>query len=85
MTEPDDRSDPFCRMTASLILNKDGNFGGALVIVPPVGGGDPIETLILDNNQSPAQFWATIETKAVIRKNELIEQERTMQAFPRGR
>jgi hypothetical protein len=39
------------------------HFGGACVIIPPDGGGDSIELLLLDASADPAQFWATIATR----------------------
>ena len=85
MTEQKDRSEPFVKMAAAITLNASGRFGGAVVIIPPDGAGENIEVLMIDSDNSPAQFWATIETKAIIRKNEAIETGNSRVQFPRGR
>ena len=72
----------FLDMAARLKLNGDKNFGGAFVVVPP-SGGDPIQTLILDGKQDPAQFWAILKTKAEMALAGLDEQQRNQQAFRR--
>lgn len=56
----------FRAMADALEKNADGSFGGAFVIIPPEGGGDPIETLILDSKQDLAQFWNAVITKCQI-------------------
>lgn len=72
---------PFIQMAERIALNKDSNFGGAVVIVPPENGGEPIELLILDLKADPAQFWATIKTRIDIKIAELDEKQRTQQTF----
>jgi hypothetical protein len=56
---------------------KTSKFGGAAVIVPPEGGGAPIELLILDASGDPAQFWATIVTRAKMVIDE-VERKKTL-------
>jgi hypothetical protein len=56
-------------------------FGGAVVIIPPVNAGEPIEMLVLDLKADPAQFWSTIKTRIEIKLAELDEQQRKQQAF----
>lgn len=74
----------FTAMAEKLRLNGDTQFGGAFVIVPPVNGGDPIQTLILDAAQDPAQFWSIVKTKADIMLGSLDERTRQQQGgFPR--
>lgn len=48
-------------------------FAGAVVIVPPKDGGDPVELMILDEKSDPAQFWATVLTRVQMRINEVQE------------
>jgi len=85
MTDSIGRSEPFVRMAAAIELNVAGQFGGAVVIVPPKDAGDPVETLILDNSQSPAEFWAALKTRCEIKLSQLIEAERNMATFGRPR
>jgi hypothetical protein len=56
-------SDYFRKMATAIDHNAAAGFGGAFVIIPPEGGGNPIETLILDEKQDPAQFWTLLKTK----------------------
>jgi len=56
-------SDYFRKMATAIDHNAAAGFGGAFVIIPPEGGGNPIETLILDEKQDPAQFWIMLQSK----------------------
>jgi hypothetical protein len=57
----------FIAMSERILRNDYGaKFGGACVIVPPEGGGDPIEFLVLDEAADPAQFWSTIMSRIQI-------------------
>ena len=38
-------------------IEKNENFGGAFVVVPPEGAGESVQTLLLDPTPDPAQFW----------------------------
>jgi hypothetical protein len=69
-------SEKFTEMAARIEHNQPAEFAGAAVIVPPAGGGEPIEILILDKSaDSAVQFWATIMArgKQVL---EAVDQER---------
>jgi hypothetical protein len=92
MSEPLIQEDPnspgalaqrFRDMADRMVLNGDKAFGGSFVIVPPKDGGAPIETLILDAKQDPAQFWAIVETKAKMALAGLDELSRNQQAVTR--
>jgi len=72
----------FTEMAEAMSLNGNRNFGGAFVVVPPQGG-EPINTLILDSNQDPAQFWAILKTKAEMALAGLDEQQRNQTGFGR--
>ncbi len=61
-----DVSDRYRLMADRIDHNADAAFGGSCVIIPPPGGGDPIEFILLDLKSDPAQFWATISTKITI-------------------
>ena len=56
-------ADRFRKMADRIDHNKDAGFGGACVIVPPTGAGDPIEILMLDNSADLAQFFSTVATR----------------------
>ena len=73
--------EPFTKMAARLLHNADATFGGAVVIVPPVG--DPIELLMLDAQGDAGQFWGTIKTRIQLAVDKLDEQQRVAQGFGR--
>ena len=73
----------FTAMAAAIEHNAAATFGGAVVIIPPTNGGEPIELLILDLKADPAQFWSTIKTRIEIKLAELDERQRSQQAFGR--
>ena len=73
----------FTAMAAAIEHNAGATFGGAVVIIPPTNGGEPIELLILDLKADPAQFWSTIKTRIEIKLAELDERQRSQQAFGR--
>lgn len=76
-----DPSLQFGAMAKRIVHNAGQSFGGAFVIVPP--NGDPIETLILDAKQDPAQFWSLIKTRCDIALQEIDERQRTTRPFGR--
>ena len=51
----------FERMAATIRLNKDNNFGGAFVLVPPPGFGEPVESIVLNSDNAKLQFWANLK------------------------
>lgn len=51
----------FDEMAAKIRLNKDDNFGGAFVLVPPPGFGQPIDGLILNSSNAAMMFWANLK------------------------
>ncbi|MDE2097110.1 MAG: hypothetical protein KGL39_07680 [Patescibacteria group bacterium] len=61
-----DASDLFRKMAERIDANADAGFGGAFVIVPPEGGGDPASTMIIDPTSDPTAFWSFLKTKAEI-------------------
>ena len=78
-----DRGEPFFQMRERISKNTTDTFGGAFVVVPPEGGGDPLETLILDSKQDPAQFWNLLMTKCQIMLAELDQKQRSNASFGR--
>lgn len=64
-------------------IEKNVNFGGAFVVIPPPEGGDPVETLIIDSRQDAAQFWQMLLTKCQLMIAELDQKQRANQSFGR--
>jgi len=83
LVEPqrNEAAERFTAMAASIEHNPIATFGGAVVIMPPLNGGEPIELLILDLKADPAQFWSTIRTRIDIKLAELDETRRNTTAF----
>ncbi len=77
---PKEIADRFRKMADLIEANKDFPFGGAFVMVPPQGL-DPVEILVLDTRQSPAQFYSTIEVLGRERFSNLAEEEMRRKAF----
>lgn len=75
----------FNNMADRMSLNGNDSFGGAFVIIPPIGGGEPIETLILDSKQDLAQFWNAVITKCQIMLAKVEQDQRQQGTFGRGR
>lgn len=68
----------FSRMAQRLEHNLDSTFGGAFVIVPPSGAGEPMEALILDSAGDPAQFLMLLQAKIAHALKEIEDRERSM-------
>lgn len=76
MDKPNTPSDRLCRMAEQINRNAGSTFGGAVVIIPPDQGGEPIEILILDSQGDPAQFWGTVTLRVQAGINQLEEQRK---------
>lgn len=76
-----DNAGLFRKMADNIDHNKGAPFGGAIVIVPPDGGGKPVSTLLLDDAGDPAQFWAALQARAQIEIANLSDKQRQQQAF----
>jgi hypothetical protein len=76
-------SEPFTKMAARIEHNLEGStFGGAVVIVPPVG--EQIEMLTFDSGSAAAAvFWSTLKTRIQMEIDKLEEQQRTAGGFGR--
>jgi hypothetical protein len=72
----------FRAMADRILLNKDGTFGGAVVIIPPEGGGAPVDLFLL-TQQPPGLFWASLQVMVKTALEELDRQDR--QGRPYGR
>ena len=76
-------ADAFFEMQQRILKNDESTFGGAFVIVPAEGAGEPLETLILDARPDPAQFWQMLLVKCQIMLGEIEAKSRANQAFGR--
>lgn len=87
LVEPpkNEAAERFKAMAAAIEHNAQATFGGAVVIIPPVNGGNPIELLMLDLQADPAQFWSTIRTRIDIKLSEISDQQRNQTAFGQRR
>lgn len=74
-------SDPFSRMAQRIDHNASEVFGGAFVIVPPVGAGAQIEALLLSANNDPANFWMVLQGQI----NKVLEELKNPQPYGRVR
>jgi hypothetical protein len=66
---------------AHMRQHADRFFGGAFVVVPPVGA--PISTLIVDQSQDLVQFWSLLRAKADIELARLQAEENNRWKIPR--
>lgn len=83
MVDDNEHAKPFRDMADSIMHNASNGFGGALVIVPPDGGGKAVSVLLLDNANDAAQFWGLIGPKAQIALAEITQQQKAPPGFPR--
>jgi len=70
------QSEPFSEMANAIKHNAGQAFGGAVVIVPPEGGGEPISLLMLDSKGDVAQFYGTISSRIQMIVQDLQEKQR---------
>lgn len=80
MIEDNAQAALFRKMADDIMHNAENGFGGAFVIVPPSGGGNPISVLMLDSANDAAQFWGLIGPKAQMALQDLVNQTRNGQA-----
>lgn len=73
-------ADRFRAMADQIERNAESTFAGAVVIIPPADGGDPVEILQLDTNPSPSEFWGLIKYKADAAMHDVGNQARLGQA-----
>ncbi len=69
----------FDQMAVTIRRNAGGNFGGAFVLVPPPGFGDPVDSLILNSANAKLQFWANLKNIVDQTLLQLQEQQRLAQ------
>lgn len=81
--QPVSNADRFRLMADRIELNKESGFGGACVIIPPVGAGEPIEILMLDNSADLAQFFSTVATRVARAVDEASAKNQIAQGFGR--
>lgn len=74
-------SEPFTKMAERIDKNEGESFGGAFVIVPPVGAGDPMQSLMFNTGTDNAQFWLMLQGMI----NTALANIQANQANPYGR
>lgn len=72
----------FTKMADAILLNKQASFGGAVVIIPPEGGGEPVDLLLL-TRQSPVAFWALLKATVEAALSDLDAAARQNRAYGR--
>jgi len=80
------KSEPFFQMKERIDRNVSDGFGGACVIVPPEGGGDPIEILIVvpkGGKMDLVQFYSTISSRIATTLEDLNQQNSIASGFGR--
>jgi hypothetical protein len=50
----------FKAIAERLEKNTNEEFGGVFLIVPPEGGGEPIDGIFLASKPNPVSFWASL-------------------------
>jgi len=83
VNEPPSNAERFRKMAERIDHNADAGFGGACVIIPPGGQGDPIEVLLLDNAADPATFYSTVSTRLQLALDKIGDQKAQQAAFGR--
>jgi len=78
-----EKSASFHEMAQAIEHNEKQGFGGAVVIVPPEGGGEPISLLMLDSSGDPAQFYSTIMTRIQLVLQRLQDEKQRVASFGR--
>lgn len=67
-----DKAKPFLDMAERVSRLLDGDFAGALIIVPP-GDAEPIVMLNVDPSQNAAHFWNAAKNRVEIAFAEFME------------
>ena len=82
-TQPPSNAERFRKMAERIDHNSDAGFGGACVVIPPAGSGDPIEVLLLDNAADPATFYSTVSTRLQLALDKIAEVKAQQMGFGR--
>ena len=73
------QSEPFTAMAERIERNPE--FGGAVVIMPPGDGEVPMQWLIVDSSADVLRFWLKLKTDIDAVIQALDERSRNQQAF----
>lgn len=71
----DDKAQFFDDMAERIRAQREGEFAGAVLIVPP-GDGEPMEFLSIERNPNAGHFWNAAKARMDIAHAELMERER---------
>ncbi len=75
-----DLAKPFQEMAERITKNRSESFGGAFVIVPPTGAGEPMQAVTFNTGTDPAAFWMLLQAQI----NVTLENLKANQASPYG-
>jgi hypothetical protein len=66
-------------------IERNGNeaFGGCFVVIPPEGGGEPVDVMVLDRRHDLAFFWNSVISKCQFELAAVEQQQRSGQGFGR--
>lgn len=73
------QSEPFTAMAEKIERNPE--FGGAVVIVPPGPGEEPMTWLIVDDKSDLLRFWVKLKTDIDAMLQRLDERARVQSSF----
>ena len=74
-------SEPFTKMAEWIDKNEGESFGGAFVIVPPTGAGQPMQSLMFNTGTDLSQFWLMLQGMI----NTALAEIQAQQTSPYGR
>ncbi len=66
----------FDQMAAQIRLNSGANFGGAFVLMPPVGVGAPTASLFMNSSNAGLIFWQALQSTVNDQVKQMLEQAR---------
>lgn len=78
----EDKAVLFDEMAKRVRAAPEGEFAGAVLIVPP-GDGEPMEFMSVEPRPNPAHFWNGAKARLDIAHAEVLERERTGDPFRR--
>ena len=66
----------FDAMAAKIRLNRADNFGGAFVLVPPIGVGQPVDGMLINSANASMMFWLQLKMIVDDTIKQLTDQQR---------
>jgi hypothetical protein len=75
--------DLFRAMAERIERQAEGDFAGAMLLVPP-GEGEPLQVLLADPEQKPEHFWNIAKVRVDIALGNLVDEQRRAEMSPYG-